>query len=239
MFCAENSILDCDYMLHRDVQNTHPCIFGCIHRKTVTDTVSVKEWWCWMSLTPECCSQREEECVNTAGTEVPLPSGAWQRLRGSPVFLKGLPCIWDGESKLFSRLPSPLAWAFIWAKGPVFKGAAVAGILITPLYKHCSPWEVVSVCYTPTLPFLELLADPKLFLMFLITTLLLVTASSLISTCLLKDAFSSKRKITIAIIHSGFSVFLLLWLLLLFKNMFWWMKPALKILVKSLHKSFI
>lgn len=68
IFCTENSILDHDYMLYREVQNTHLCIFGCIHRKAVTDTVSVKEWWCWMSLTPECCSQVEEKCVNTAGT---------------------------------------------------------------------------------------------------------------------------------------------------------------------------
>lgn len=54
-----------------------------------------------------------------------------------------------------------VAWEFIWAKGSIFKGAAVAGILITPLYKHCSPWETVSVCYTPALPFLKLLAAPK------------------------------------------------------------------------------
>lgn len=32
-------------MLYRQVQNTHLCIFGRIHVKTVTDTVYVKVWW--------------------------------------------------------------------------------------------------------------------------------------------------------------------------------------------------
>lgn len=71
-----------------------------------------------------------------------------------------------------------MAWEFIWAKGSIFKGAAVAGILITPLYKHCSPWETVSVTH-------QLFHSsscwllPKLFPMFLITTLVLLTASQL------------------------------------------------------------
>lgn len=30
------------------------------------------------------------------------------------------------------RLHSPMAWEIIWAKGTTYKGAAVAGILITP-----------------------------------------------------------------------------------------------------------
>lgn len=99
---------------------------------------------------------------------VPLPSGPGR------VFLKDLPWIWDGGSELFSRLSSPLAWEFIWAKGScccwnldhTFTSTAVPGrlcLFVTQqLFCSSSSWLLL-----------------KLFPMFLITTLVLVTASQL------------------------------------------------------------
>lgn len=71
-------------MLYRQVQTSHFCIFGCIHTKAITYGL------CWsivvqrlvgMSPTPEH-SEVEEKCVNTAGTQVPLPWRVWQSLCG-------------------------------------------------------------------------------------------------------------------------------------------------------------
>lgn len=135
-----------------------------------------------MSPAPERCSRVEEKCVNAAGTQVPFPSGVCQSLCGSVVLLKGLLFTWGGEAKLFSGLPSPMAWEFVWTKGPVCRGAAVAGVLIVPPYKQCSPWEVVCVYDTPTLPSvlcLGLLAAPKAISHVLSNNMVLVTASQL------------------------------------------------------------
>lgn len=98
------------------------------------------------------------------------------------VLLKGLLFTGDGGAKLFSGLPSPMAWQFVWAKGPICRGAAVAGVLIGPPYRHRSPWEVVCVCDRPTLPSvlcLRLLAAPKAVSHALANNMVLVTASQL------------------------------------------------------------
>ena len=135
-----------------------------------------------MSPALDRCSQVEKKCVNTAGTQVSLPSVVWQRLHESLVILKGLPFTRDGRPKLFCGLPSPMAWEFIWAKGSIGRGAAVAGVLIVPPHKHRSPWEVVCVCDTPALPSvlcLRLLAAPKAISHVLSNNMVLVTASQL------------------------------------------------------------
>lgn len=98
----------------------------------------------------------------------------------SLFLLTGLPFTQDGGAKLFSGLPLPMAWEFIWAKGSLCRGAVVDGVLIVPTYKHHSPWEVVCACDTPALPSrlcLRLLAAPKAICCVLSNNMVLVTAS--------------------------------------------------------------
>lgn len=134
-----------------------------------------------MSPAPEH-SQVEEKCVNTAGTQVPLPPGVWQSLCDLSSSWKACLSLGIVEQSSFSELPLPMAWQFIWAKGSLCRGAAVAGVLIVPPYKHHSPWEVVCACDTPTLPSrlcLRLLAAPKAICYVFSNNLVLVTASQL------------------------------------------------------------
>lgn len=137
-------------MLYREVQNTNPCIFGSMHRRTAADTASVKEWCCWVSLSPECCSQVEEggeHCRPPAPTasrawhslpeRFALSLGWWIKAVLQATFNPGLG-VYLGQRELL----------LLESRSHLFTGTAVPG-------------RFVSVCYKPTLLFLKLLAAPK------------------------------------------------------------------------------
>lgn len=86
-----------------------------------------------------------------------LGATAIKGLPETPVFQESLPCIRDAGSKLFTWLPSPWPGS---SSGP--KDLFSRELLLLESWSHLfTSREIVSVCYTPTLPFLKLLAAPK------------------------------------------------------------------------------